>query len=109
MVNKSGLMFLALATVFEWHSPADAQNAAPTWSPHGEHRSRGWGPQRQERDRAHDRPRHDFRGTASKLVSTTRSGSDPCHGLRDITIMISLWAMPRKGSLIARWCLPRLA
>jgi hypothetical protein len=31
MVNKSGLMFLALATVFEWHSPADAQNAAPAW------------------------------------------------------------------------------
>jgi lysophospholipase L1-like esterase len=31
MVNKSGLMFLALATVFGWHSPADAQNAAPAW------------------------------------------------------------------------------
>jgi hypothetical protein len=46
MVNKSGLMFLALATVFEWHSPADAQNAAPAWSPHGERHSRGWGPQR---------------------------------------------------------------
>jgi lysophospholipase L1-like esterase len=31
MVNKSGLMFLALATVFGWHSPADAQNATPAW------------------------------------------------------------------------------
>jgi hypothetical protein len=31
MVNKSGLMFLALAAVLGCHSPADAQNAAPAW------------------------------------------------------------------------------
>jgi lysophospholipase L1-like esterase len=31
MVNKSGLMVLALAAAFGWHFPADAQNAGPAW------------------------------------------------------------------------------
>jgi hypothetical protein len=31
MVNKSGLMFLALAVGLGWHFPADAQNAGAAW------------------------------------------------------------------------------
>ena len=76
MVNKSGLMCLALAAGLGWHYPAGAQNAGAAWVTAWGASQQGLGATKITNATVRMIARVTIRGTASRFVSTTRSGSD---------------------------------